>query len=226
MEFVDIFIMGKKYSVPSELTVQKAFEYVGFQIIRGCGCRGGVCGACAIFYRTGKDFKIKTALACVTLVQEGMMILNLPYFPSKKAIYNVEKLTPTGETIMKIYPEIARCLECNTCTKMCPQNVPVMEVVAAALRGDIEKAAKLSVECVMCGLCVARCPGELLPNYIALLCRRLYGRHMIPPYPHVINRLKQLDGGEYDEEMDRLLKFSSEELREEYKKSQGDKRVI
>ncbi len=226
MDFVEILIMGKKYRVPSELTVQKAFEYAGFQIIRGCGCRGGVCGACAIFYRTPGDFKIKTALACFTLVQEGMMILNLPYFPSKKAIYDLEKLTPVDATIIKLYPEMAKCVGCNTCTKMCPQNVPVMEVVAAALRGDIEKAAKLSVECVMCGLCTARCPGELSPHYIALLTRRLHGKYMIPPYTHVINRLKQLDSGEYNGDMDKLMNLTTEDLREEYKKSQADKRVI
>jgi formate hydrogenlyase subunit 6/NADH:ubiquinone oxidoreductase subunit I len=226
MDFVEILIMGKKYQVPSGLTVQKAFEYAGFQIIRGCGCRGGVCGACAILYRTPEDFKIRTALACFTLVQEGMMILNLPYFPSQKAIYDLEKLTATDGTLLKVYPEMARCLGCNTCTKMCPQNVPVMEVVAAALRGDIERAAKLSVECVMCGLCAARCPGELLPHYIALLTRRLHGRYMIPPYRHVMNRLRQLESGEYDRDIDKLMELTIEQLREEYKKAQADKRVI
>jgi heterodisulfide reductase subunit C len=226
MNFVEILIMGKKYCVPSELTVQKAFEYAGFQIIRGCGCRGGVCGACAIVYRTAGDFKIKTALACTTRVQAGMELINLPYFPSRKAIYDIEKLTPTDVTIMKAYPEIARCLGCNSCTKMCPQNVPVMEAVAAALRGDIGLAAQLSVECVMCGLCAARCTGELSPNYILLLCRRVYGKYMLLPYPHVIYRLKQINSGEYDDEMEKLVKLNREELREEYEKAQADKRVI
>ena len=43
---VPIFIMGKKYDVPASLTIQKALEYAGYQLIRGCGCRGGICGAC------------------------------------------------------------------------------------------------------------------------------------------------------------------------------------
>ena len=86
MDIVDIFIMGKRYGVPSDLTVQKAMEYAGFHIIRGCGCRGGVCGACAMVYRTPESHKIKTALACVTQVEEGMTIFNLPYFPSQKAV--------------------------------------------------------------------------------------------------------------------------------------------
>ena len=51
-DLVPIFIMGKRYMVPSTLTIQKAFEYAGYQLIRGCGCRGGICGACATVYRT------------------------------------------------------------------------------------------------------------------------------------------------------------------------------
>ena len=43
--------MGKRYEVPSSLTIQKALEYAGYQLIRGCGCRGGICGACGTVYR-------------------------------------------------------------------------------------------------------------------------------------------------------------------------------
>jgi ferredoxin len=226
MELVEIFIQGKKYLVPSGLTIQKAMEYAGFQIVRGCGCRGGVCGACATVYRTAGDYKIKVGLACVTQVEVGMMVLNIPYFPSNKALYQLEHLTPSGETLSRFYPELYRCLGCNTCTKMCPQEIPVMEVVAASQRGDIRKAAELSQECVMCGLCAARCPAEISPHLIGILCRRLYGRYLFPPYAHVIRRLEQIDRGEYDQEMERLLNLNEDELREEYKKAQADKRVV
>ena len=226
MDFVDLWIMGKRYRVPSVLTVQKAMEYAGFQITRGCGCRGGVCGACAMVYRSPGSYKIKVGLACVTQIEDGMMIVNLPYFPSQKAIYDIAELTPTAETLFKAYPEIGRCLQCNTCTRMCPQDIPVMDVMAAAQRGEIRKAAESSQECVMCGLCASRCPAELSPYLVAIVCRRLYGRYFFPPYAHVIRRLEQIDSGEYDEEMERLLTLSEEELREEYKKAQADKQVI
>jgi len=225
MNFVEILIMGKKYRVPSNLTVQKAVEYVGFQIIRGCGCRGGVCGACAMVYRTPESYKIKTGLACMRLV-ENMMILNIPYFPVNKAIYDIENLEAKAYTNFAIYPEIARCVDCNMCTKMCPQDIQVMEVVAASQKADIQKAAELSSKCVMCGLCVARCTGELAPNLVALLCRRLYGKYMLPPYPHVVRHVKEIESGEYDEQMENLLKLSEEELREEYIKAQADKQII
>ena len=40
-QMVDVFILGKKYSVPSTLTIMDAMEYAGYQLIRGCGCRSG-----------------------------------------------------------------------------------------------------------------------------------------------------------------------------------------
>ena len=36
---VHVFVMGKMYEVPSSLTIMKAIEYAGYQLIRGCGCR-------------------------------------------------------------------------------------------------------------------------------------------------------------------------------------------
>ena len=46
LEMIPIYIMGKEYKVPVGLTIMKALEYAGYQLTRGCGCRGGVCGAC------------------------------------------------------------------------------------------------------------------------------------------------------------------------------------
>ena len=48
---VNIYLFGKKYEVPEELTIMKAMEYCGYKLVRGCGCRNGFCGACATLYR-------------------------------------------------------------------------------------------------------------------------------------------------------------------------------
>ena len=69
---VNIFLFGKKYSVPGDLTIMRAMEYSGYQLIRGCGCRNGFCGACATIYRIKGDRELKTCLACQTKVEEGM----------------------------------------------------------------------------------------------------------------------------------------------------------
>ena len=57
---IPIYIMGKQYIVPESLTIMKAIEYSGFKYTRGCGCRGGICGACATFYRIEGNYKLKT----------------------------------------------------------------------------------------------------------------------------------------------------------------------
>ena len=33
---VNIFLFGKKYEVPSNLTIMGAMEYAGYQLVRGC----------------------------------------------------------------------------------------------------------------------------------------------------------------------------------------------
>ena len=48
---VNIYLYGKKYEVPSSLTIMNAMEYAGYQLVRGVGCRCGFCGACATIYR-------------------------------------------------------------------------------------------------------------------------------------------------------------------------------
>jgi ferredoxin len=226
LKFAKIFILGKYYRVPSQLTVLKATEYAGYRIVRGCGCRGGVCGACSFVYRLSGSYEIHAALACVTEVQDGMQILYLSNFPSRKATYDIDQLTPDIQTILKLYPEIERCMGCNTCTLVCPQDVKVMEVISAVLRAEFDKAAELSSKCVMCGLCAAKCPAGLSPHNIAILCRRLYGKYLVPKYQHVIDRILQLENNEYDHEMNALLKLDEASLKHEYKIAQNDKQLI
>ena len=52
---VHVFLFGKKYEVPESLTIMEAMEYAGYQLVRGCGCRNGFCGACATIYRIAGD---------------------------------------------------------------------------------------------------------------------------------------------------------------------------
>jgi succinate dehydrogenase/fumarate reductase-like Fe-S protein len=173
---VDIYIMGKRYQVPEGLTILTALEYSGYRSIRGCGCRAGFCGACATIYNFRNDPQLRYDLACQKTVEPEMCLVQIPYFPAVKAVYNLEKLPATGDTIKALYPDIVKCYGCNTCTKTCPQELEVMWWMTDALRGDIKAVADKSFDCLMCGLCAARCPQGLTPYYVALLCRRLNGR--------------------------------------------------
>ena len=142
-KMIKIYIMGKEYEVPDSLTIMKALEYAGYKFIRGCGCRGGICGACATVYRLPDSYKINVGLACQTVIVPNMYLTQIPFYPANRAAYNIKEIKPLAEEILKRYPEIARCLCCNTCNKACPQELEVMDYIQAALRGDIEKAAKL-----------------------------------------------------------------------------------
>ena len=171
---IPIYIMGKKYEVPETLTIMKAMEHSGYQYIRGCGCRGGVCGACATVYRKAGDYKIYTGLACQTVVEPEMYLTQIPFYPANRAVYDYEEIEPTPESIFKLYPELFRCVACNACTKVCPMDVEVLDYVSALKRGDIEAATEISFDCIQCGLCASRCFGEIPQYHIAQLARRLH----------------------------------------------------
>jgi len=81
---VNIFLFGKKYEVPSSLTIMTAMEYAGYQLVRGCGCRNGFCGACATIYRIKGERELKTCLACQTQVKDGMYVAGIPFFPTDR----------------------------------------------------------------------------------------------------------------------------------------------
>jgi len=217
-EIVRVYIMGKEYLVPNSLTIQKAFEYAGYQWIRGCGCRGGICGACATVFRFPGTFRIEVGLACQTIVQDGMHIAQIPFFPAPKATYDVAHTEATTQGIVALYPELYKCMGCNTCTKSCPMEIEVMEYISAAIRGDLREVARLSFDCVMCGLCAARCPAELKQYHIAELARRLVGVQLTPRSAHLAEQTRRLRERYYDAGLDLLEAAGEGELRALYVK--------
>lgn len=215
-EMVAIYVMGKKHGVPANLTIMKAMEYAGHQFKRGAGCRGGFCGACATIYRTKGSYKLQGALACQKMVEDGMYIAQIPFSPAEKITYDIEKLKADANTFLEYYSEITRCLSCNTCTKACPQDIQVMDFVQAALRGDVEESAKLSFDCLSCGLCAVRCPAEIVPYNIGQLARRLHSRYVVGASEHVLKRVKEVEEGVFDDEIEELKELEEGTLRQRY----------
>jgi len=223
MRMVDIYIMGKRYEVPSNLTIIKAMEYAGYRLVRGVGCRAGFCGACATVYRTKDDYRLKIGLACQTVIEPEMYIAQIPFFPVKRADYRLDELEPTFETLVKLYPELLRCLSCGVCTKSCPQELDVKDYMADAMKGDIAAVAQKSFDCIMCGLCAARCPAEEPQYRIALLCQRLYGKHLAPKSKHLEEKVREIEEGRFAEEMERMRGMSKDELRRMYAEREIEK---
>ena len=213
---VNIYLFGKCYAVPESLTIMRAMEYAGYQLVRGCGCRNGFCGACATIYRIKGEQELKTCLACQTKVEEGMYVATLPFFPLVKQVYDIEKIKPTQQIMMQLYPEIYSCIGCNACTKSCTQELNVMQYIAYAQRGEYEKCAEESFDCVMCGVCSSRCPAGISHPQVAVLARRLTGKYLAPDSQHLINRVAEIDAGDCKAALEAIMNTPLEEQKHLY----------
>lgn len=220
---VNVYLFGKRYSVPSSLTIMSAMEYAGYQLKGGCGCRNGFCGACATIYRIAGDKELKACLACQTQVQEGMYIATLPFFPLVKEPYDIEKISTNEAVMMQLYPEIYACVGCNACTNACTQELNVMQYIAYAQRGEFEKCAEESFDCVMCGVCSSRCPAGISHPQVALLARRINGKYLAPESKHLTNRVQEIKDGTFEELLQNLMQKPIEEMKELYNNREIEK---
>lgn len=95
-------------------------------------------------------------------------------------------------------------------------DIDVMEGISRAIRGDIAGAAELSFDCVMCGICSARCPAEEVQYNIEILTRRLYGRHIAPQAKHVKKAVENVEKDKYDKSLKAIKKMDLEALKKAY----------
>jgi succinate dehydrogenase/fumarate reductase-like Fe-S protein len=212
----NIFLFGKQYEVPSGLTIMKAMEYAGYQLIRGCGCRNGFCGACATIYRIRDDQELHACLACSTKVEDNMYIATLPFFPLVKKVYNINEVRPDEQIMMQLYPEIYSCIGCDSCTKACTQELDVMQFIAYAQRAEYKKCADASFDCVMCGVCSSRCPAGISHPQVAMLARRLYGKYIAPKTGHLDDKVREIHGGVCEPVIRALMDKPLEEIKSLY----------
>jgi heterodisulfide reductase subunit C len=212
---VRIHVLGRVVQVPEGLTLMKAMEYAGFRLIHGVGCRGGFCGSCGILYRLADDYKLRPALACQTTVVEGMHLARMPFTPTNRAHHDLTqvKLGTMTTLLASRYPELARCVACNTCTKACPQELQVMDYIQLALRDDWAGVARESFDCIQCGLCALRCPADIAQFQVAQLARRAHALHNVAPSPQLAARVASIAAGEHRSDLERLLAMDVEALR-------------
>ena len=215
-EMVTVYLLGKKYSVPATLTIMDAMEYAGFKLVRGCGCRSGFCGACAVIYRLKGSTELKVVLSCQTKVEEGMCVGKIDSFPINKRTFNIEEIKASDNIVGQLYPEIFSCIGCNACTKGCPQGLNVMQYIAYAQRGELEKCAEESFDCVSCGCCSVRCPAEISHPMVALLARRLTGKYIAPEAKHLTKRVEEIHEGAYDDLIEQIMQKPLTEMQELY----------
>lgn len=213
-KMVTVEIAGKKYQVPEGITIIKAFWYVGQDVVRGAGCLGGFCGACAAYYRTKDDPKVKTCLACQTAVQDGMSISMMAPFPARKATYSLPELADPKQDLFTLYPEAPLCRNCNACTEACPQQIDVREGVWKAVFGDFKSVSEMFMDCVMCGMCAPVCIADIAPNLVALYASRAQGAHFTEKPERLYRRIKEIEEGQYDGDWNKVLNMNEQELKD------------
>ncbi len=216
---VTVEIMGKKHQVPQGITVIQAMWYSGYELVRGIGCLGGVCGACGIVYRTRDSFELRNGMGCATLVEDGMSVSMIPSYPASQARYKMNEIQNAKEDLVTYYPEAARCVNCNACNRVCPQGIDVRTSVWCAVFGDFQEVADLTINCNMCGLCVSRCVADMAPNLIALYARRSLGAIYQEKPRAVLERIEEIEKGQYDQEWAKILAADEAALKELCRKS-------
>lgn len=95
-------------------------------------------------------------------------------------------------------------------------DVDVLGYVSALKQGNIEAAAKISYDCIQCGMCASRCMGEIPQYQAAQLARRIYARYIQPQAEHLQRRVDEITSGKYDGMLDELGEMSAEELKQIY----------
>jgi ferredoxin len=78
-EKVTILIEGEPSPVPASVTILDALILSGHHYLRGCGCRVGDCGECAVMVRPPEGGPAVSELACAARVRPGVDISHMPF---------------------------------------------------------------------------------------------------------------------------------------------------
>jgi len=124
---------------------------------------------------------------------------------------------------MELYPEIYSCIGCNACTKACTQDLNVMQYIAYAQRGELEKCAEESFDCVSCGCCSVRCPAGISHPMVGLLARRLTGKYIAPEAKHLTKRVEEIHEGKFDDMIEKIMQKPITEMQELYNSREIEK---
>ena len=98
-----------------------------------------------------------------------------------------------------------------------------MDYVQAGIKGDFTQLAGKSFDCIQCGLCAIRCPAEIVQYNVAQLGRRIYGRYAHPEPEHLTKRLKEIEEGKFNQEMEEVTQLSRAELEKLYAQREAER---
>lgn len=200
-----LIVDGREVAAPNDLSIIEAVWHSGYTQVEQVGCMQGVCGSCRVLVRRKGETAVTTALACETLVEDGMRVSFIQH--DDKALvdhhYQLADISNSWDAVQYIdtcFPEARECRHCGGCDSACPRGLQIEQAVAMASGSDIRakdpvQAGKLFDECVMCDLCTRACPEDIAPNHLGLLVRRLSASLMLRPV-NLLTRLEEIRKGE------------------------------
>ncbi len=220
---VNVYFFGKKYSVTCRTYNYDCYGICRLYIKKRMRLQTRILRSLRNNLQNQRENELKTCLACQTQVQEGMYVASIPFFPTDKRLYNIEDLKPNQQVMMELYPEIYSCIGCNACTKACTQDLNVMQYIAYAQRGELEKCAEESFDCVSCGCCSVRCPAGISHPMVGLLARRLTGKYIAPKSEHLEKRVEEIHEGKYDDLIEQIMQKPITDMQELYNNREIEK---
>jgi ferredoxin len=78
-EKVRIYVEGEEWLVPASVTILDALILSGHRSLRGCGCREGDCGECAVVVRAPGAHHPGSELACEVRLRPDIRISRIPF---------------------------------------------------------------------------------------------------------------------------------------------------
>ena len=186
---VNVFLFGKRYQVPASATIMEAMEYAGYQLVRGCGCRNGFCGACATIYRIAGDRELHACLACSTQVQDNMYVATLPFFPLVKEVYDIEKVKPSRADHDAALSRDLFLRRLQRLHQGLSQSLNVMQYLPTPSGANMKSAPRspLTASCAASALPAAR-RGFPIPRWLCWPAR-LNGKYLAPHCDHLDARI-------------------------------------
>ena len=91
-----------------------------------------------------------------------------------------------------------------------------MQYIAYAQRGDFEKCAEESFDCIGCGICTSRCPAGISHPMVGTLARRLTGKYIAPKAEHLAKRVEEIHSGAFDDLIEQIMEKPITEMKELY----------
>ena len=138
------FCSAKNMRCRQSLTIMEAMEYAGYQLVRGCGCRNGFCGACATIYRiAGRPGAEGMPCLLRRQVEDNMYVATLPFFPLVKAgLRHRKNQADAADHDAALPGDLLPVSAATPARRPARRSLNVMQYIAYAQRGEYEKVRR------------------------------------------------------------------------------------